>query len=189
MKRSEYSKQSDEVLIQAYYTGDNSCMELLYHRYYLKVFNKCLSFTQNTDDAFDLTQDIFMKAFAKKSAFKGNSKFSTWLYAITFNHCVTAQKKQQKSKVEPFDLVTHYIPDDSDLFSIEERKEREEREAELYKALDEIPEQDKKLLELKYRNNYSVKDIQTELNISKSAIKMRLMRARQKVGKYYSKAI
>ncbi len=189
MKRLDQSNKSDEVLIRAYYEGDNNSIEMLYNRYYLKVFNKCLSFTKNTDDAFDLTQDIFIKAFAIKSGFKGNSKFSTWLYSITFNHCVTAQKKQIKSKSEPFELVTHYIPDDNDLFSMEDRKEKEEREMQLFKALEEIPEQDKKLLELKYRNNCSLKDIQSELNISKSAIKMRLMRARQKVGKYYDKAI
>ncbi|GAF03222.1 RNA polymerase sigma factor [Saccharicrinis fermentans] len=189
MKTLDQSKKSDEELMLAYYAGDNNSVELLYNRYYLKVFNKCLSFVKNADDAFDLTQDIFMKAFTKKNAFKGHSKFSTWLYAISFNHCVTMQKKQLKSKTEPFELMTFYYADDNDLFTLEEQKEREEQELKLYKALDEIPEQDKKLLELKYHNNYSVQDIQTELKISKSAIKMRLMRARQKVGKYYYSAI
>lgn len=189
MKSLVQSKKSDEALIQDYYNGNTSSTEHLYNRYYLKVFNKCLSFTQNADDAFDLTQDIFIKAFSKRNAFKGNSKFSTWLYSITFNHCVSVLKKKQKGKFELIESDIFFISDDSDQEMIEERKVKEERELLLFRALDEIPEQDKMLLELKYQNNYSVKEIQTELNISKSAIKMRLMRARQRVGKHYHKAI
>ena len=189
MKSLVQSKKTDEVLIQDYYNGNSNSIETLYNRYYLKVFNKCLSFTQNEDDAFDFTQDVFMKAFSKKNAFKGNSKFSTWLYSITFNHCVSSVKKKQKDKVESFDTISPYIYDDSDQEMLDDRKLREERELMLFRALDEIPEQDKVLLELKYQNNYSVKEIQNELNISKSAIKMRLMRARRRVGKYYQKAI
>ncbi|MCW3807904.1 RNA polymerase sigma factor [Plebeiibacterium marinum] len=189
MKRADQIKISDEVLIQQYYQGDSNGIEVLYNRYYLKVFNKCLSFTHNMDDAFDLTQDIFVKVFSKKNAFKGNSLFSTWLYAVVFNHCASSVKVKSRSKQEFFDLLSVPVAEDDDMDRIEERRLKEDQELYLYRALDEIPEQDKVLLELKYQNNYSVKDIQSELQISESAVKMRLMRARQKVGKYYHKAI
>ncbi|WP_075589820.1 RNA polymerase sigma factor [Labilibacter marinus] len=189
MKSLAQPQKTDEVLIQDYYNGNSNSIETIYSRYYLKVFNKCLSFTQNPDDAFDFTQDIFIKAFSKKNAFKGNSQFSTWLYSITFNHCVSSMKRKKKNRTESYESIPSFISDENDMEMIEDRQFREEREALLFKALDEIPEQDKILLELKYQNNYSVKQIETELNLSKSAIKMRLMRARQKVGKHYQKVI
>ncbi|MCU4155510.1 RNA polymerase sigma factor [Carboxylicivirga sp. A043] len=183
MKKLDINKKNDEVLIEELKQGNSTAYEQLYNRYYLKVFNKCYSFARNTDDAFDLCQDIFMKTFAALSSFKGHSKFSTWLYSITYNHCVSTLKKEKQVHYESLEEKIIWGVEMSSHEDVEDQVARENREQELLKALNDIPHQDKQILELKYLSNFSVKEIQTELNISKSAVKMRLMRARQKVGK------
>lgn len=181
-------KQSctDETLILEYLNGDNNALGVLYQRYYQKVYYKCLSFSKNPEDAFDLSQEVLMRAFSKVSGFKGESKFSTWLFTITANYCISHMVKDSKtipdSKVSNYKLYEEGF-DDSDM---EERIDYEEREEKLKKILDEIPENDKKMLELKYRENYSVKQLQEFFNLSASAVKMRLMRARQKVELFYT---
>ena len=185
MKKLDINKKTDEVLIEELKQGCNAAYEQLYNRYYLKVFNKCYSFVRNSDDAFDLCQDIFMKTFSALGSFKGHSKFSTWLYSIAYNHCVTSLKKDKLMQYESLEGKSVWNLEICSHDDVEAQIELENREQELLKALNEIPYQDKQILELKYLSNFSVKEIQTELNISKSAVKMRLMRARQKVGKSY----
>lgn len=185
MKSKAVFNTSDEQLVHQYLNGNRDALGTLYQRYYPKVYQKCLSFSRNHDDAFDLAQDILMKAFSKISMFKGKSKFSTWLYAITQNYCISSTAKAKSCQFDDF-LIEPETMDEtivSDEFEL--RKEFEERELNLQNILDNIPISDRIILDLKYKKNYSVKDLQTELNLSASAVKMRLMRARQKVEQYY----
>jgi len=190
MKTKAFVGTSDEQLIQDYLKGNNNSLGILYSRYYSKVYQKCLSFTKNADDAFDLTQDILMKAFSKVSTFKGNSKFSTWLYAIAHNYCITSASKVKNYHFEDFSMEQNIMDESPDMSELEQRKEYEEKELKLQDVLAEVPELDRNLLNLKYNLNYSVKDLQSEYKLSASAVKMRLMRARQKVEQgFYQTAI
>ena len=96
---------TDEMLVEAIVkTNDTLLFEVLYDRYATMVYNKCYGFANGADEAKDLTQDVFLRVFVKLGSFKGKSKFSTWLYAFTYNHCVnyvtrnTAKKFEKKSK-------------------------------------------------------------------------------------------
>jgi RNA polymerase sigma-70 factor (ECF subfamily) len=190
MQTKAFVGTSDEQLIQNYLKGNNNSLGILYNRYYSKVYQKCLSFTKNADDAFDLTQDILMKAFSKVSTFKGNSKFSTWLYAITHNYCITNASKVKNYHFEDVTMEQNIMDESPNLDELEQRKEYEEKELKLKDVLEEIPELDRNLLNLKYNHNYTVKDLQAEYKLSASAVKMRLMRARQKVEQgFYQTAI
>ncbi|WP_439153253.1 RNA polymerase sigma factor [Winogradskyella sp.] len=95
---------TDEALVEAITkTNDTMLFEVLYDRYESMVYNKCYGFANGIDKAKDLTQDVFLRVFIKLGSFKGKSKFSTWLYAFTYNHCVnyvtrnTAKKFEKKS--------------------------------------------------------------------------------------------
>ena len=74
--------------------------EELYDRYAPMVYNKCYGFAKNMDEAKDLTQDVFLRVFIKLASFKGNSKFSTWLFAFTYNHCVNYVTRNTAKKLE-----------------------------------------------------------------------------------------
>ena len=142
-----HNKLSDEDLVCAIVSSNDTMLfEILYDRYSKVVFNKCYSFARNQYEAEDLTQDVFLKLFVKLRSFKGNSKFSTWLYAFTYNHCVnyvnrnTAKKIQRKS-VDSEVLETRlYDPqiDDQDITQL--------RVGKLKDALEEVSADEKMIL-------------------------------------------
>ncbi len=148
----------------------------IYDRYSNKVYRKCLSFVKEEVIAQDMVQDIFLKVFFQLSKFKGNSRFSTWLYAITYNFCVEHYRKNTKySQVE---IADHHDKPDDDK---EEQEILSLRVDHLKKALEMVDPSDKMILLMKYQDDISIKDIMSQLDISESAVKMRLSRARQRV--------
>ncbi|KPL17478.1 MAG: hypothetical protein AMS26_00770 [Bacteroides sp. SM23_62] len=181
MKADPKINLSDEQLVIEYLKGDNNSLGILYDRYYSKVYHKCLSFSRNPDDAFDLAQDVLMKAFSNIRSFRGSSKFSTWLYSITTNHCISKAAKSKNECCLTAGSGYHIISDDIDDEEFEARHSREQMEVKIDEYLMLLPENDRKMLDLKYRGDYSVKDLQREFKLSASAVKMRLLRARHKM--------
>ena len=123
-----------------------------------------------------MVQDILLKVFTQLTKFKGKSRFSTWLYAITYNYCVEYYRKNNKYSMVDIDEG----PD----ISIEDDNEAEllkMRASQLKWALDQVAPEDKMILLLKYQDDTPIKEIMETLNISESAVKMRLARARQRV--------
>ena len=99
MNPKNQKKLTDEQLALQLQNGNNTAIGELYLRYYMLVFNKCLSFTKNTDDASDLTQEIMIRVMERISSFKGKAKFSTWLYAVSFNYCTDIKRKNKDSRL------------------------------------------------------------------------------------------
>ena len=79
---------------------DPMLFKVLYERYIFKVFNTCLSFSNNNQEAEDICQYVFLKLLDKIHTFKGASKFSTWLYSFTYNHCVNYFHRNKIKKFE-----------------------------------------------------------------------------------------
>ncbi len=186
MKNLMYSGFSDEQLISQFLTGDNNCFGVLYSRYYPKVYAKCYSFSRNRDDAFDMTQEILLKAICNLGSFGGNSKFSTWLYSIATNYCITQSGKKSRRYHEDIRAAYQILEERMDEEDYEERLKWEALESNLDEYLKLLPEEERQLLVLKYRMNYSVKDLQKEFDLSASAVKMRLLRARMKMSQIIS---
>lgn len=186
MKNLNYAGLSDEQLISEFLKGDNNCYGILYSRYYTKVYSKCYSFSLNSDDAFDMAQEILMKAICNVGSFGGNSKFSTWLYSIATNYCITQTVKKNRRHHEDIKAAHQILEERPDEEDYEERLKWEEMELKLDEYLLMLSEEERQILVLKYRQNYSVKDLQKEFALSASAVKMRLLRARTKMGQILS---
>lgn len=186
MKSTEHTGLSDEQLIAGYLAGDSDNFGALYSRYYPKVYAKCYSFSRNHDDAFDQTQEILIKAIFNAASFEGNSKFSTWLYAVTTNYCITQSVKNNKVHFESVQLGKLISELDNFNDEFEERLKREELEEKLDDYLAQLSHEEREILILKYLKKYSIKDLQREYNLSASAVKMRLLRARTKMGQLLS---
>ena len=176
----DYKALTDEDLVEAIKKSQDTLLfEVLYDRFVHLVYNKCFNFTRIEDEAEDLTQDIFLKLFIKLPTFEGKSKFSTWLYAFTYNHCVNFVKRDKghliQNKSIPVEEYDHLLIETSDhsLFQIQESKLRD--------ALNLINPYDKMLLLLKYQDDLSIKDISKAFEIGESAVKMRLKRAKARV--------
>lgn len=94
-------KLTDEVLVELIARSkDPLLFKVLYERYVFKIFTKCLSFSKNYQEAEDLCQDIFVKLLDKIDSYKGESKFSTWLYSFTYNHCVNYYHRNKFRKFQ-----------------------------------------------------------------------------------------
>ena len=182
-KNPDYQDLSDEELAALIAKDNNSLLfGLLYDRFSNKVYNKCWAFVKNEDEAKDLTQDIFLKLFLKLSSFKGQSKFSTWLYSITYNFCVNYVNRDKDKKMSD---VSDSIEDHdyylSNMEDVDEQELFNLKASKLDQALELIDPEDKAILLLKYQDDVSVKELGTLFNAGESAIKMRLKRAKIKV--------
>lgn len=191
MKTLKYSnKVSDEELVKSIVkTNDTLLFEILYDRYAMMVYNKCLGFSKDVDEAKDLTQDIFLKLFVKLASFKGKSKFSTWLYAFTYNHCVnyvtrSTAKKFEKQTVDyaAIENLSEEEEDNNDSF-LQMKVEK------LKAVMNLISPDEKMILLLKYQDNLTIKDVSSVLDIGESAVKMRLKRAKEKLVNVYNDKI
>ena len=176
-------KISDEELIRRYLETQNSrYFDQLYGKYSTKVFSKCISLLKDEGNAQDATQDIFLKIFLNLSKFGGKSKFSTWIYSITYNYCIDLIRKKKKSgnifsdEMERAPDLAEEVPD-SALLEMEVKK--------LKIVLDAIPVGDKAVLLMKYQDDMSIREMSATLNKSESAIKMKLKRAKHKAQKVY----
>lgn len=186
------STATDEMLVAAIREGDRIALGELYNRYYKKAFHKCLSLTKNQEEAFDLAQESLIKAFDNIHSFKGESSFSTWLYTITHRHCLAALKKSGRFKFST--IEESFISDDPEHDgetspAMEESSERAEQELIMYSLINALPEKEKSLLHMKYMEGESIENLQESLNLSGSAVKMRLKRTREKLNALYALAL
>lgn len=187
LQKNNFTSMSDEELVQfIVHNGNTSLFGLLYDRYGQKVYSKCLGFAESRDAAEDLTQDVFVKLYLNLKKFRGDSKFSTWLYAFVYNHCVNyykvlSRKRRNEERLNDDlgygDLVEDEISDE-EIFSLALDK--------LQKALQLLDSDDKIVLLMKYQDDKSIKEIAALLDLGESAIKMRLHRAKKKIVELYN---
>lgn len=173
-------KLTDEQLVAHFIeTQKNLYFEQLYDRYCDKVYRKCLSFVKDDAKAEDFTHDIFLKLVLNLASYKETAKFSTWLYSITYNYCIDQTRVSKKYAEVGLDDNFDLSDDDND-------SEIAELEAQqLNKALKQILPEEKTILMMKYQDDLSIKEISNSLDISESAVKMRLSRAKEKLRKVY----
>ena len=172
---------NDEELIRMYLrTQQNNYFEVLYNRYVTKVYNRCLSLTQDVYRAEDYTHDIFLRVYGNLSKFKEHSAFSTWLYSISYNYCMDQLRSSSRTATIPLD--------DHQANSLTETGEHETTETRLQQlavVMNGITPDETRMLELKYQDGLDIKAIARQFSLKDSAVKMRLKRARDKVRRLY----
>jgi len=186
LKNNGTNKLTDEELVfKIAATNNSQLFAVLYDRFSKVVYNKCYGFTKNKQEAEDLTHDVFVLLFVKLRTFKGNSKFSTWLYSFTYNFCVNYVQRNTHKKKEKVTVVTDQIKDEDVVQDIDDASLFELKSEKLAKALDLMDPKDKMILLMKYQDDMSIKEIQDAMRIGESAVKMRIKRAKQKVVSMY----
>jgi RNA polymerase sigma-70 factor (ECF subfamily) len=174
----------DEELVKLYLeTMDTHYFNMLYDRYVLKVMAKCNTLLKESSLAEDATQDIFMKVLLKLSSFSGRSKFSTWLYSMTYNFCIDQIRRKKKDMSVYVDDFFQFEDTEDEVDDQEIMETNVER---LKIVLDEIPVDDKTILLMKYQDAFSILDISKAMDKSESAIKMKIKRAKEKFIKIYN---
>ena len=174
----------EELVAELQVAMDADRFGVLYDRYSARVYQKCMSMTRDRDLAKDLVHDIFLKAFVNLGKFDHRSKFGTWLYSITYNYCLDHLRKAQRCRADDIDDRTGdggLLDDMHEAALLGLRAERLEH------VLREIDPADRALLLMKYDDELAITDIQAAFSLSESAVKMRLLRARERaLAKYRS---
>lgn len=157
---------------------------ILVQRHEKYIIKKCKSYVKDEDIAEDLTQEIFIKLFYNIKNFKGEARFSTWLFSIIHNTCIDHLRKNKKHVRQ---VITEKMMDElADMIDGVDDVPEEISVKILDGLLNEISPEEKMILLLKYKEKHSIKDIQLTLELSESAVKMRLKRAKDKVNKLYN---
>lgn len=178
VKRNSTQELKDEEVIKMISTsGDPDLFSVLHKRYQKKVFDKCNGLLKDRILASELTQEIFTKTFEKLSEFRGESAFSSWLYSITYNHSIDFLRHKKKLHYPDWNNKNE-IPEIIDENEEDLNAIRYER---VLHILDQIHPEEKTLLLMKYKDNIPIKLIEQTLQISESAAKMRIKRARARV--------
>lgn len=182
---SELNSTDEELVTLFLESRDNRYFRKLYERYAVKVYQKCLTLTRDATRAEDVTQDIFIKLISKMSTFKTGCKFSTWLFTITYNHCMDLVRVSKRRIT-----LVH-----QENFEIDQRAEanihalfdEEINLSVLREALDRLALEEKAMIYLRYLDDRSIRDIAQLFQTSESATKMRLLRSRRKLRRWYQK--
>ena len=178
---------TDEQLVENFKKGTSDALDRLIERYYEQVYKTCYHFLNNTHDAMDATQDVFIKVCQNLSAYQSNAKFRTWLYRVSVNHCLNVlRSKKRKKWLLPFaDENRADPPNELQFTSNEKDPERntldQERQQVIKKAIDSLPLDQKTAVILFRYQGLSCKEIAEVTNKSVSSVESRLFRAHKKL--------
>ena len=161
--------------------GELSAFEELVRKYEKRVYAVALRSSGSPEDAADITQEVFLRAWRSIETFRGDSGFSTWLFRITMNMCVDhARHKQSQPQCQPLVIgeedAERPIPDTAP--TPEEHLDNSELGRELAAALDAVSEQHRRIVLLRDVSGMSYTEIAEVLEISEGTVKSRLARAR-----------
>ena len=167
----------DADLVDRYLAGDMSAFDELMIRYERQIYRVCYRFVENREDAMDLAQEVFIKAFEHLVAFRRESSLKTWLYRIAMNHCINHVKKRSQEFVEVTES-TGSVPA-SVHSQLEEREQRE-----YFRTLiKQLPPKQKAILELRINEHLSYEEIAKISGRSVSTIKASVFFALEKLRK------
>ena len=171
--------KSDFDVVANILAGDREQYRYLVDKYSLMIFHVVRSFEKNEEEVKGIVQEIFVKAYTKLDTYGSRSKFSSWIYSIALNHCRDYAKNIRRKNSRFSELEESFIDNrESSELQPDESMEQDESKHALFKAIQKLsPDQSEPLL-MKYRDGMSYKAISELLNISESALKVRVHRAR-----------
>jgi RNA polymerase sigma-70 factor (ECF subfamily) len=186
-KKRNFSDKAivDFDLIDKAIEGDQQAYAKLMERYKNSVYFMLLKMVKNTDDAEDLTIEAFTKAFKNLPKFKKEYTFSTWLFRIATNNCIDFIRKK---RLETTSLHTPFTNDSGDAIVVDvpannlnpaEKAIKLEKIQYVREFVDQLPPKYRRLVELRYFNEYSYDEIAKTLGAPLGTVKAQLHRARE----------
>jgi len=179
-------------LIAQLQQGDEQAFTKLVDEWQDMVYNTALGIVQNADDADDITQEVFIQVYQSVSSFKGDSKFSTWLYRITLSKALDHEKKKKRKKRFGFVQGLFGSQQEVQLHPVEFNHpgvelEKKERANELFAALKKIPENQRIAFTLHKLEGQSYQEVAEIMNTTLYAVESLMGRAKANLKKELSK--
>ena len=184
---------TDKEIISRILLGESALFAILVERYQNYVFTLVLRFTDSREDAEEISQDIFVKSYRSLADFRGESKFSTWLYTIVRTSCITFLRKRK--------LDTTSIDNERTFLQLENREsgfkanaiEQKSRHAMVNEAIRLLSPDDAQVITLFYQGEQSLEEIGRIMGLDPNTVKVKLHRARHrlkdKMEKYFSEEV
>lgn len=186
------TRQEEAQVIERVLAGDVNAFEELVTQYEKPVYNLALRMTDNAEDAADMAQEAFIKAYNSLSNFRGDSKFSVWLYRIVSNVCLDFLRRQSRRSTLSLSIEDEDgedaqldVPDDS--MSPEAQLEKTLTREAVREGLKQLPEDSRQILLLRELQGLSYDEIAQALDIGVGTVKSRIFRAREKLCAFLSK--
>ena len=172
--------QGDNFYIGQVVNGNSAAYKMLVERHKDMVFSIVIKIVRDRQEAEEVAQDVFIKAYQALARFEGKSKFSTWLYRIAYNAAISRERKQKTG----FTAIDESLIDNYTVDSVSEQMEahsREEQIEALTAVMEKLPEDDNLLLNLFYRKDCPVEEISEITGLSVSNVKVKLYRIRKRM--------
>jgi len=172
---------NDQVYIEAILNGDANAFTVLVDRYKDLVFTLSLRMMKHTEEAEEAAQDTFIKAYKSLNKFKGDSKFSTWIYRVAYNTCLDRLKKNKRQQytVEINEYTEHQVKTIDNALDQIEAKEKQQA---IQDCLALLPSEDSFLLTLYYFEELSLEEIGKIVSLKPNNVKVKLFRSRKKLA-------
>jgi RNA polymerase sigma-70 factor (ECF subfamily) len=174
------NQHTDQHYIQKTLQGDTNAFSILIDRYQNLVYTVVLRVVKVKEEAEEVAQDTFLKAFESLEGYRGESKFSTWIYSIAYRKALDRVRKNSRMKpvelvediteknVETIDNALHFL-------------EQKERNDTIRRCIAELPEKEAAIITLYYFEDQSVREISAITNLTEDNIKVKLYRSRKKL--------
>ncbi len=175
---AKLERQTDDELIELIRSGETRFFAALVERYQNPVYGMALRFVRGTADAEDVAQEAFLRAYRGLGAFKGDARFSTWLYRITWNLCTDWLRRNRKpgrasrALDDTAEVADGRVDLEAGLLAAEERRK-------VRQALDELAERYRTVLVLMYYQKMPCDQIASILELPVKTVETRLYRARK----------
>lgn len=184
--------ESEKDIIKRTLAGDKNAFELLVLAYEKQVYNLALRMLGSSEDAADMTQEAFIKAYSGLASFRGDSKFSVWLYRITSNVCLDflrAKSRRAQTSLtvgEDEEAAQLDIPDPAG--DVERLLMRKMSMQAVNDGLAQLPDEQRQILVMREISGMSYADIAAALSLEEGTVKSRIFRARKKLCAYLLKS-
>jgi RNA polymerase sigma factor (sigma-70 family) len=180
--------KKDSYYINQVLNGRTSDFAYLIDKYKDMIFTLTFRITGNREDAEEVSQDVFLKAYRGLAAFRGTSKFSTWLYKIAYNESVSRIRKKQPD-IRSYDSMEIRI--DEWQGEMDANHERLDNIPATYvkQAFEQLEETDRAILTMFYQDELNVKEIASVTGLSISNVKVKLFRGRKKLTGFLEKIL
>jgi len=180
------TRDEEHDIVERAKRGDDSAFELLVAENQKQVYNLALRMVKNEDDAFDVAQEAFLRAYSALPRFRGDSKFSVWLYRLTSNISIDFLRKRRRENIVSLSFANEEdeteeieIPDER--FDPQTELERRELRSRVSKGLDELPSEYRQILVLRELSGLTYEEIAETLSLEAGTVKSRLFRARKRL--------
>ncbi|WP_298237067.1 RNA polymerase sigma factor [uncultured Algibacter sp.] len=172
---------NDQYYISLVIDGDTNAFSVLVDRYKDLVYTLALRMLKNREEAEEVSQDTFIKIYKSINKFKGDSKFSTWVYKVTYNTCLDRLKKNRKhfNDIPINEFTEHQVKTiDNALDSLEQ----EEYSKAIQECIALLPSEDAFLLTLYYFEELSLEEISKAVGLKANNVKVKIFRGRKKLA-------